>query len=281
MKLAVIYARVSSEGDRQNTDHQVADLQSYAAGAGFDVIRTFTEQVSGARDDRPVLTGCLVWCCEGNADVLLVSGLSQLGGTVSAIAGAVGRLTGAGVNIHFADINVDTFLPNGTANVYATQLIAMLELGGRMERQRLMGRLNGGRRRAMESGVVMGRKPGSVKPREQKEAEYSKVIQHLKNGVSIRNTAKLCGVSPKTVQMVKKEFLAREAGCRVGLEMTIGNTPLPGVTKRILVRAGIRTVGDLVGCSPDELGKLKGLGPKRLAEITEYVRSFEYHLKIK
>ena len=76
-----------------------------------------------------------------------------------------------------------------------------------MERSLIMGRLNSGRKHAMENGVVMGRKPGSVKTREQKEKEYANVIKLLKKGTSIRNTAKLCNVSPKTVQVIKNEFI--------------------------------------------------------------------------
>ena len=55
MKHAAIYARVSSEGDRQNTDRQVEDLKAFAASAGLEVLRVFTEKASGASDDRPVL----------------------------------------------------------------------------------------------------------------------------------------------------------------------------------------------------------------------------------
>lgn len=190
-----------------DANRQVTDLQAYAAGAGLDVVRTFTEQASGVRDERPVLAECLDWCREGNAAVLLLPSLSQFGGTVQAIVEAAGRLTEARVDVHFYDIGVDTFLPDGSVNPYAAQLIATLELGGRMERQRLMGRLNGGRKRAMESGVTMGRKKGSVKPKAQKEAEYTDVIKLLKKGVSIRDTAKFCGCSPRTVLTVKKEFV--------------------------------------------------------------------------
>ncbi len=50
---AAIYTRVSSEGDRQNTDRQVVDLQAYAAAAGLEIVRVFTEKASGAWDDRP------------------------------------------------------------------------------------------------------------------------------------------------------------------------------------------------------------------------------------
>jgi DNA invertase Pin-like site-specific DNA recombinase len=106
-------------------------------------------------------------------------------------------------------MNVDTLLPSGEENTYATMLVTMLGLGAQMERSLIMGRLNSGRKHAMENGVVMGRKPGSVKTREQKEKEYANVIKLLKKGTSIRNTAKLCNVSPKTVQAVKNEFVKK------------------------------------------------------------------------
>ena len=206
-RTAAIYARVSSEGDRQNTDRQVVDLQAYAATAGLEVVRVFTEKASGARDDRPVLAECLDWCCAGHADILLLSEISRLGRTVKIIVDSVDRLTKAGVCIHFQDMNVDTLLPSGEENTYATMLVTMLGLGAQMERSLIMGRLNSGRKHAMENGVVMGRKPGSVKTREQKEKEYANVIKLLKKGTSIRNTAKLCNVSPKTVQAIKNEFI--------------------------------------------------------------------------
>ena len=58
MKQAVIYARVSSVGDRQSTDRQVLDLQEYAKSAKLDLVQTFEEHISGAKknQERPVLT---------------------------------------------------------------------------------------------------------------------------------------------------------------------------------------------------------------------------------
>lgn len=38
MTEAVIYARVSSTGERQSTERQVADLKRYAAASGMDVV---------------------------------------------------------------------------------------------------------------------------------------------------------------------------------------------------------------------------------------------------
>ena len=55
-KKAVIYARVSSIGDRQNTDRQVKDLMDYAAYQKMEVRKVFEEHISGAKknDERPV-----------------------------------------------------------------------------------------------------------------------------------------------------------------------------------------------------------------------------------
>ena len=209
-KRAVIYAHVSSKGDRQNANRQVLDLQAYAGGAGLEVIRIFTEKAYGARDDRPVLAECLDWCCDGNADVLLLSEISRLGRTVKIIMDSIDRLTKAGVDIHFQDMNVDTLLPTGEENTYAAMLVTMLGLGAKMERCLIMGRLNSGRKHAIENGVIMGRKRGSVKTKEQKETEYAQAIKLLKKGTSIRDTAKLCGISPKTVQSIKNEFINKK-----------------------------------------------------------------------
>ncbi len=54
---AVIYARVSSVGDRQNTERQVSDLSDYAVYQNLEISRIFEEKISGAKrnTERPVL----------------------------------------------------------------------------------------------------------------------------------------------------------------------------------------------------------------------------------
>ena len=46
---AIIYARVSSTTDRQNTARQIADLTKYAEYKGMEVVKTFEEKISGAK----------------------------------------------------------------------------------------------------------------------------------------------------------------------------------------------------------------------------------------
>ena len=45
-----------------------------------------------------------------------------------------------------------------------------------------------------------------MKTSEQKREEYKEVISFLRKGYSVRNVAKLSGVSVSTVQRIKKDF---------------------------------------------------------------------------
>ena len=46
---AVIYARVSSIGDRQNTDRQISDLLDYVKYQNLEISKIFEEHISGAK----------------------------------------------------------------------------------------------------------------------------------------------------------------------------------------------------------------------------------------
>ena len=75
-----------------------------------------------------------------------------------------------------------------------------------IERSNIVYRLNSGRDSYIKNSGKLGRKPGSVKTSEQKREEYKEVISLLRKGYSVRNVAKLSGISISTVQRVKKEF---------------------------------------------------------------------------
>ena len=64
MTTGVIYARVSSIGDRQSTERQVKDLLEYATYKGIEVCKVFEEHISGAKknDERPVLCEAMEYC---------------------------------------------------------------------------------------------------------------------------------------------------------------------------------------------------------------------------
>lgn len=206
MKTAVIYARVSSTGDRQTTDRQVADLKRYVNLNEMELVKVFEEKMSGAKENRPVLTECVDFCVNNHIHTLCVSEISRLGRSTKIVVNTIDELTKAGVNVYIQNLPLCTLNADGQPNPIATMITAVLSSFAEIERDNIRYRLNSGRELAKAKGVKMGRKVGSVKSKEKKADEYAAVIRSLRKGKSIRDTAKLCEVSISTVQRVKREF---------------------------------------------------------------------------
>ena len=206
MATAVIYARVSSESDRQNTERQVEDLKRYITINDMELVATYEEKMSGAKENRPVLTECIEFCIENHINTLCVSEISRLGRSTKIVVNTIDELTKAGVNVYIQNLPLCTLNADGQPNPIAKMITAVLSSFAEIERDNIRYRLNSGRELAKVKGVKMGRKVGSVKSRERKQEEYGKVIRSLRAGKRIRDTAAICGVSVSTVQRVKKEF---------------------------------------------------------------------------
>ncbi len=210
MRKAVIYARVSSIGDRQSTERQVRDLYDYARNNNYEVIQTYEEHISGAKrnEERRILTECLSKCVADKIDCLLVSELSRLGRNVDEVLATVRYCKECNLNIFFQKENLSLFQPDGSKNLFLNIFVSVLGTCAEMERENIQFRLQSGRKRYVENGGKLGRKVGSVKSKEQKENEYRTVIRELRRGTSVRRTAKLCDVSVSTAQRIKNEFLS-------------------------------------------------------------------------
>lgn len=207
MSKVVIYARVSSIGDRQSTERQIEDLIRYADSKDLEVIKIFQEHVSGAKanQEREILAECLEYCKIEPPDTLMVTELSRLGRSTVEVLKAVEVLTAARVNVFILDLNLSTLDEDKKENPVAKMVLTVLALGAEMERKLILGRLNSGRELAKKKGVKMGRPKGSALSDEDLQAKYPEVVKHLKKEKnSIREISKLTGVSVSTVQRVKK-----------------------------------------------------------------------------
>ena len=188
MTTGVIYARVSSIGDRQSTERQVKDLSEYAKYKGIEVFKVFEEHISGAKknDERPVLCEAMEYC---NAFEVLAS---------------VKELIDCGINLYIQKEQLTLLDDEGHPSLFAPIMIATLSTCAQLERDNISFRLQSGRKRYIEKGGKLGRKGGSVKTAEQMKAEYREVISLLRKGYSIRDVAKLSGKGVSTVQRVKR-----------------------------------------------------------------------------
>ena len=196
---AVIFARVSSESDRQNTDRQIAELRDYADRNRLVVEKVFSEHISGAKknEERPTLCECLEYCKTHRIHTLLINALDRLGRNVDEVL----------ANVRFCkDNNINIFQPDGTKNPFLNIFISVLGTCAELERSSIAYRLATGRKRYIENGGRLGRKEGYRKSREKMMEEHKDIIGYLRKGYSIRIVSKLTSKGISTVQRVKKEF---------------------------------------------------------------------------
>lgn len=205
----MIYARVSSVNDRQDTTRQIEDLKRYANSQDIEVVSIFEEHISGTKknEERQVLTDCIQYCISNSVNYLLLSELSRLGRSTLQVLRSLDILHEAKVSVYIQNIGLYTLQANGDINPIASIIVTILAEMANIERSGIVYRLNSGRANYISRGGKLGRKVGSVKTEDRMKDEYKEVIALLKKGYSIRNIAKLQHVGVSTVQRVKKHFI--------------------------------------------------------------------------
>ena len=208
-KKAVIYSRVSSTGDRQDTSRQIRDLEILAKQRNLQIEKTYEEHISGAKktQDRPVLKECLDYCFTNNIDILLISELSRLGRNVDDVLANVRLCKEKHLNVYFQKEQLSIFNSDGKEHPFLTIFIAVLGTCAEMERENIKFRLNSGKAHYLVKGGKVGRKQGYKKPDEKLQEEYAGVIKMLRKGYPVRMIAKNEGVGISTVMRIKKKFI--------------------------------------------------------------------------
>lgn len=175
---AIGYARVSTSG--QTLTAQLDQL----AAAGCT--RTFREQISGARSDRPELRRAIAALEPG--DVLTVTRLDRLARSTRDLLNVLDEVTAKGAAFRsLADAWADTTTPAGRLMV--TVLGGLAEF----ERELIRQRTGEGRERARKAGKSLGRRP-KLTPHQQEQARAMKQA-----GQTDATIAALLGVSRPTI----------------------------------------------------------------------------------
>ena len=220
MKSSVIYARVSSVGDRQNTKRQVRDLKEYAAANGLKVVKVFEEHISGAKKniDRPVLCECLDFCFSNSIDCLLLSELSRLGRATWEVLENVKKCRDNHLNVIFQKEGLSIFNNDGTESFTLPVIISCLGMAAQMERENISYRLNSGRNKYIADGGKLGRKEGYRMSKEDYKKKYGSLIvklterkKHLDAGLrdsrdNLRAISVDYKVSVATIQTIRRTF---------------------------------------------------------------------------
>lgn len=199
-----ILVRVSTV--KQETDRQVSELTAHAESKGYEVIELCKETVSGRANEseRHGLNRAEELAVSGKVKKILVHEISRLARKNSIAHKFVETLEDHGVSLYWHAQGIETLLPNGKRNPAAGIMLALLAEMARSEVEILRERINSGLDEARRKGVKLGRPQGSKLNREVLLQNHRDIVRQLKDGQSVRNTAKITGKGISTVQRVKK-----------------------------------------------------------------------------
>lgn len=191
-KRAVLYMRVSSVD--QHPESQLHDLRTMAAQRGYQIVREYTDKISGTRAKRPGLDQLMHDARRGQFDVLLVWAFDRLARSTKHFLEVLDELTH--LNIEFISFreNVDTSGPLGRA------MIVIIGAISELERNLIIERVRSGMRRAKLEGRRLGRPPLNV--------DREAVMRDRSRGQSLTQIAKAYRISKASVIRVLRSDAA-------------------------------------------------------------------------
>lgn len=197
---AIIYARVSTAG--QDYDRQLAELKQYADRMGYDVVKTFSEKISGAKkvEERQAMTELLNYIEVNKVDKVLIYECSRLSRRAVDFLSIIEIFNEKKISLYIHQNGLETLLPNGKINPIATLVLGILAQFNGMERSLIRSRMESGYNNFRRNGGVVGRKTGYRKTNEQMILEYAEEIKLLKKGYSLRNISKITHTSVNTLR---------------------------------------------------------------------------------
>lgn len=191
---------------KQEVTRQVTELSDYAESKGYEVVEVCEEHISGMAEEsaRQGLQRVEELARAGAIQKVLVHEVSRLARRNSVAHAFVERLEELGVSLYWHQQSIETLLPNGKRNPAAAIMFALLAEMARSERETLSVRIKSGLAEARRKGRKIGRPSGSCLPEKEFLKKHGDVARRLREGHSIRNTAKITGKGVSTVQRVKE-----------------------------------------------------------------------------
>lgn len=200
----VLFCRVSTSG--QEYDRQVNELSALALGNGWSVEGIFAEKISGAKMnvERAELMKMVEFVEVNNIDKVLVTELSRLGRDTLQVLEVIELLNSKGISLYIQNYGIETLTKEGKVNAMSQFMITILAEVARMERKTIRERVASGYINYRKQGGQVGRKVGYRKTEEQMKEQYTKEIQLLKKGLSLRNIQAITSTSINTLRKLKQ-----------------------------------------------------------------------------
>ena len=193
MKRVALYLRVSTNNGHQTTQNQLRELTAIAKAAGWQVVATFEDKISGAkgRDKRPGLDALMKAATKREFDMVAAWSVDRLGRSLQHLVQLFAEFQSLGVDLYLHQQHVDSSTPSGRA------LLQMSGVFAEFERAMLLERIGAGLARAKAQGKQLGR------PRA-KGASDAAILKLRSRGIGMDAIRKQLGCGMGRVQAVIK-----------------------------------------------------------------------------
>ncbi len=191
MKRAVLYVRVSTPD--QSIEPQLLDLRQMAAARGYEIVREYSDKLSGTKSKRPGLDALLSDAQRHRFDVVMVWAFDRMARSVRHFLEVLDELNHLGIEFVSFRESIDTSGPLGRAMVVIVGAIAELE------RNLIVERVKAGMRRAKLDGRQIGRS--------RLDMNREQIVHDRRSGMSLTQVAKKHGISRASVCRVMKVVL--------------------------------------------------------------------------
>ena len=199
----VIYARVSTV--IQDYDRQIDELKDYAKRMNFQVVKVFSEKVSGAKKvaERNALSELLDYVRTNKVDKVLIYECSRLSRRIVDFLQVIEELNELKVSLYIHQNGLETLLQDGSVNPIASLVLGIIAQFNSMERSLIRSRMESGYNHYRTTGGKVGRKTGYRKSQDDMREEYAEELRLLKKGISLRNVSKITHTSVNTLRKVR------------------------------------------------------------------------------
>lgn len=199
-----IYARVSTQG--QDYQRQLTELRDYAERMNYEVVREFSEKISGAKTiaERQALTDLLDFAATNHIDKVLVYECSRISRRAIDFLQVIEQLTQMKVSVYILQNGLETLMADGSVNPIAQLVLGIIGQFNSMERSLIRSRMSSGYKVYRANGGKVGRKEGYRKSEEAMRTQYSKEMSLLRKGISLRNVQSITGTSVNTLRKLRE-----------------------------------------------------------------------------
>lgn len=198
-----IYARVSTQG--QDYQRQLTELREYAERMNYEVVREFSEKISGAKTiaERQALTDLLDFAAVNHIDKVLVYECSRISRRAIDFLQVIEQLTQMNVSVYILQNGLETLMADGSVNPIAQLVLGIIGQFNSMERSLIRSRMSSGYKVYRANGGKVGRKEGYRKSDDAMRTQYSKEMSLLRKGISLRNVQSITGTSVNTLRKLR------------------------------------------------------------------------------